>query len=71
MATITNVLIGVGSAMLVGSAVFLYFAYIAKGKKEEKPTALGASFNGPGKSRIMVTPQVYVRGGGLSATLRF
>ncbi len=71
MANITNALIGVGAALLAGSGVFLYFAYIAKGKKEEKASTLSPSFKGPGKSRVMVTPQIYVRGGGLSATLRF
>lgn len=71
MASITNALIGVGAALLAGSGVFLYLAYIAKSTSAEKPTSLGPTFGGPGKSRIMVTPQIWVRGGGLSATLRF
>jgi hypothetical protein len=71
MARTTNVLIGLGAALLASSGVFMYFAYIAKGLKKERPTSLGPTFGGPGKSRIMVTPQIWVRGGGLSATLRF
>jgi len=71
MANVTNALIGVGAALLAGSGVFLYFAYIAKGNTQEKAAGGSPSFKGPGGSRIMVTPHVYVRGGGLSATLRF
>jgi PEGA domain len=71
MARTTNILIGVGAALLASSGLFLYFAYIAKGSSKEKATSLNPTFDGPGKTRIMVTPQIYVRGGGLSATLRF
>lgn len=70
-ARITNALWGVSGALLVGSAVFFYYAYIAKPSKQERATAVSPSFAGPGKSRVMVTPQIFVRGGGLSATLRF
>ncbi len=70
MANVTNALIGVGAALLAGSGVFLYLAYIAKDNKE-RATSLSPSFRGPGGSRVMVTPTIWVRGGGLSATLRF
>ena len=71
MANVTNALIGVGAALLAGSGVFMYFAYFAKGNTTEKATSLSPTFKGPGKTRIMVTPQIWVRGGGLAASLRF
>jgi len=71
MAITTNVLIGISTALFISSGIFLYYAYIAKGSAKEKPTSISPSFAGPGKSRVMVTPQIWVKGGGLSATLRF
>ncbi len=71
MARTTNIFIGVGAALLASSGLFLYLAYIAKGNTKERATTLTPSFDGPGNTRLMVTPQIYVRGGGLSATLRF
>lgn len=71
MARTTNILIGVGAALLASSGLFLYFAYIAKDSSKERATSLSPTFDGPGNTRIMVTPHIYVRGGGLSATLRF
>ncbi len=71
MARTTNILIGLGAALLASSGVFMYFAYIAKGSSPERAVNLTPTFSGPGKTKIMVTPQIWVRGGGLSATLRF
>lgn len=67
MATVTNALIGVGAVLVAGSGFFLYKAYFDKSSKEKAeltPTA-------PARPRFVVTPEIWERGGGVSATLRF
>jgi len=70
MATVTNVLIGIGAALVASSGVFLYYAYFKK-SKTERAEADHPAFKDPTQARIMVTPQIWVNGGGVSATLRF
>ncbi|MFH2008160.1 MAG: PEGA domain-containing protein [bacterium] len=70
MAVITNVLIGLGAALVGTSAVFLYYAYIKK-SSAERANADNPAFQDPTRAKVMVTPQIWVNGGGVSATLRF
>lgn len=67
MAVATNALIGVGAALVAGSAFFLYKAYFDRSAKEHSllaPEALSPP-------SFVVTPEIWERGGGVSATLRF
>lgn len=68
-ANITNALIGVGAALVAGSGYFLYRAYFSKDSSSERPSALRPTT--PRPARLIVAPQIYERGGGVSAVLRF
>lgn len=65
MSMVTNVLLGVGTSLVLTSAVFLYFAYFAKAKRPTEAASV------PSTPSITVTPQVWRSGGGLLTTLRF
>jgi len=70
MATATNVLIGVGAALIAGSGYFLYRAYF--GEDEERVTRDAAvTPPRPAGPTWVVTPTFSEKGGGVSATFRF
>jgi hypothetical protein len=66
MSHTTYALVGVGAGLVVTSAVFLYYAYVAKPKSHER--AAGRSSTVPSFTWV---PQVWEKGGGFSAHLRF
>lgn len=67
-ANITNALIGVGAALVAGSGYFLYRAYFSR-DSSERPSVPPPAAAQP--AAFVVTPQIYQRGGGVSAVLRF
>ncbi|MDY0004484.1 MAG: PEGA domain-containing protein [Polyangia bacterium] len=67
MAIMTNALIGVGAALVVGSGIFLWKAYFSKSGKEQ-PDPAAAMGTDP---RFVFTPVIWESGGGASATFKF
>lgn len=66
----TNLMWGVAGVFAAAAGVFSYFAFVKKYPKETEQPAEGAGSK-VGPSNISVTPEVWHRGAGIHARLRF